>query len=219
VNFYIVIEGENATKDIYKHWITYVNPQLSYKSKIDDLEENNFVIYAGFGYPYYKTIIQKAIQDVNENPNLDKLVIGVDAEEFLFREKYEEIESILNENHFTKSFSIIIHYFCLETWLLANRKIHSQNINNKLLRTYKNFYNTHKFDPELLPPYNNFNRSQFAYEYFRLLLREKNSKLCYTKNNSSAVIGDKFFGQIHKRCTTTGHIVSFKSFLSAFSNS
>ncbi len=218
MNLYIVVEGEEACIELYKNWVKHINNNYNYKDNISDIVNNDFIIIAGFGYPFYKKIIEDAIVDVNTNQNIDKLVVCVDSEDYSFQEKYDEIEQIIVNNGLTKPYSIVIQHFCIETWFLGNRKINSKNISNPILRKYKKIFDVHKNDPELLPAYEvkELNRSQFAYKYFRYLLQEKYNRLTYSKNNASVVTESSFFHQVNKRFTTTNHIRSFKTLLDAF---
>lgn len=218
MNYYVIVEGESTEKKNYKNWIEYINPKLNYKTNIDDMVENDFMICAGYGYPCYMQIIENAIYDVNDNCNIDKLVVCVDSEDSSFEDKYEEIDNFIKLKSLIKPYSIVIQHFCVETWLLANRKVHSKNISNPDLRKYIKLFNTHKNDPELLPclPQEELNRSQFAYKYFRLLVKNKYHHLTYSKSNPSIVSDKSFYYQINKRFTTTDHIRSFQTLLNAF---
>ncbi|MFH1195146.1 MAG: hypothetical protein V1720_05510, partial [bacterium] len=198
MNYYIVVEGEKASIEIYKNWIQFINPSLSYKQQIDEVFENDFYLIGGYGYPNYFQVIKDAIIDVNEKDNFDKLVVCIDSEENSFQEKYDEMDEFIRTNDLLKGYSIIIQHFCIETWFLGNRKIHSREISNPLLKRYKRLYDVHAEDPEYLPPNGEeeLNRAQFAYKYFRLLLHEKYDRLVYNKHNPSVVINVNFFNQI-----------------------
>lgn len=50
MNFYIVVEGP-CDKRVYKDWISYVNPNISYVDYLTDLKENNYFIVSGRGFP------------------------------------------------------------------------------------------------------------------------------------------------------------------------
>jgi len=218
LNIYTLVEGEIGAKNIYKEWISYVNPTLTYVNHISEVIENNLLIVAGYGYPFYKQIIEHAVEDVNNNGLFNRPVISVDSEDNTYQEKLDEIKSFINHLHDDIELRIVIQHFCLETWALGNRKIHSRSISNKKLKEYKKIYDVHKNDPELLPSNDKseLNRSQFAYHYLRALLNEKNRNLTYTKSNTKAITSEPYFSQIKKRYQKTNHIKSFENFLTAF---
>ena len=91
MNYYVVVEGERTEIEVYSKWITYVNPLLTQVYNNDDFTENNFSLFAGFGYPYYFNVIDDAIEDVKNYSAIDKLVIAVDSEDQTYKEKFDEI--------------------------------------------------------------------------------------------------------------------------------
>src|SRR4030042_4720649 len=92
MNIHIVVEGVKGAAKVYETWVPLVNPRLTYVSHISELLNDNFSIVGGGGYPQYLGIIDDAIDDVNNFRNIQRLVIGVDSEEFSYQEKYREIE-------------------------------------------------------------------------------------------------------------------------------
>jgi hypothetical protein len=218
MNIFVLVEGENAAKQIYSSWIPFVNPSLSEVKLISEFSNNNFYVFAGYGYPYYLEAISAAITDINSNNNISRLVIAVDSEDMSYQEKYDEINNYLVTNPCRVDIKIIIQHFCFETWALGNKKINIRNIQNSRLREYKAFYDIYNNDPELLPPYpkEGLNRAHFAYKYLIRLLNEKNRNLSYSKNNAKALLHYKYFEQLKIRLDEKKHISSFKTFLEAF---
>jgi len=217
MNLYVVVEGK-VEKDVYKEWIPFVNPQLSYVERFNDVNQDCFYLVTGGGYPGYFNVIDDAIADVNGNPNFDRLVISVDSEELTRSEKYNEVWKLVSQRVVSAEVRIVIQHFCIETWGLANRKVFSSPAKSDKLREYKQFFSVRVNDPELLPPYHKegLNRSQFAEKYLRLALNDKFKNLTYTKKAPDVLLHPKYFDQVKNRFLETHHIASFETFLSAF---
>lgn len=217
MNYYVVVEGK-VEKDVYREWIPFVNPELTYIDTFEAVTDNNFYLITGGGYPGYYDVIDNAIEDVNENRRFDRLVISIDSEELSRQERYDEVSAFLSGRRITAEVRIVIQHFCIETWGLANRKVFSTKSQIEKLREYKNFYHVRINDPELLPAYPNegLNRSQFAEKYLRLGLNDKFRNLTYTKKAPKVLLHPKYFAEVKSRFIETRHIPSFESFLSAF---
>lgn len=218
MNYYIVVEGEKSEKLVYRKWIKYLNPNLHQVYNINDVKQNNFIIYSGYGYPFYLDVIDSAIEDVNSIDEVVKLVIAVDSEEQSFDEKYCEIENYIKNKNCTADICIIVQHFCLETWALGNKSIISRNPSNVKLRSYLSIFNVLENDPELLPSLKqeNMNRAQFALRYLKLAINEKYRNLSYSKNNPEVLLNRKYFFRLVRRYNETKHISSFSLFINAF---
>ncbi len=218
MNLYIVVEGEVGEKYLYRNWIPLVNPILSYVQHISMIVENNFAILSGGGFPNYFDVIEAAIDDVNNYPNIDRLVIAIDSEDLSYSEKLSEMNHHLSQFRCKAETRVIIQHFCLETWALGNRQIIRQNPQCPKLIQYKRFYNVRSADPELLPPYRleELNRAQFAEIYLRRALNDKFRNLTYTKSNPEALLNAKYFQRVKERFEQTNHIRSFNDFLTSF---
>lgn len=87
------------------------------------------------------------------------------------------------------------------------------------MKEYKKVLNVLVEDPELLPalPQKHLNRSQFAYEYLRAMLHDREKNLTYIKNKNVTVLQHpSYFRELKKRLETTKHITSFSTFIEAF---
>ncbi|MCP4603321.1 MAG: hypothetical protein GY847_22860 [Proteobacteria bacterium] len=220
MNYIVLTEDARGGKKIYSYWIPLVNQNLRQVNKLEDLAGNHFIIYSGYGYPFYKKMIENAISDVNKNSIIDRLVIAVDSEENDENEKRNEILEIFKDTPCRITPDIVIQHFCIETWGLGNRKLGPRNPKSEELREYKQHYDVLKNDPESLTPIphaSTLNRAQFAYRYLRAMIRDKNKKLKYTKNNPQALLHPSYFKNVRSRWEDTGHIASFSAFITAFS--
>lgn len=216
MNFYVVVEGEKGEKIVYEKWIKYVCPHLRRVDNINQVTNNNFIIFAGNGYPFYFDVITAAIGDVNANGQFDRLVVVVDSEEMSFDDKFSEISTHVNLTPCRIPVHIIVQHFCLETWALANRNVVTRNPQSPRLREYLSFFNVIDQDPELMPAFPPLNRSQFAFRYIKSVLNEKYRNLTYSKSNPKVLLNRKYFDRVCRRHRETGHIPSFSHFLTAF---
>lgn len=218
MNVYVLVEGEHTEIEVYKAWIPLINPQLSYARSLDDVDENKFMLFAGFGYPGYLDRIVGAIDTVNSNLSIDRLVIAVDSEDLSLDEKLNELNNLLDIHKCRVEVKLVIQHFCIETWALGNRLLLGRNIQDYELRKYKQIFDISTEDPERLPDYppKNINRAQFAFRYLVLAIREKYHKLVYSKRKPLVLTHPKYLEQLKKRFHETGHIASFEMFLLAF---
>ena len=217
MNIYIITEGI-CEKSIYISWIPLLNHTLSNVEKLQEINNNNFIIYSGDGYPQYFEMIDCAIEDVNNLGNVDRLVICIDSEEMSYNEKYDEISEHIRSKKCIAEIKIVIQFFCFETWALGNRKIVPHKPKTEIVKEYKEYFDVSNNNPELLPGYSpeNLNRAQFSEKYLRKLLNDK-GHLSYNKSNPYYVKHPNFYKEVKKRHIETKHIMSFKFFLEAFS--
>lgn len=218
MNIYVVVEGERTEKLVYKKWIKVLNPRLKYVNDLSQVVRNNYVIYAGFGYPFYLEVIAAAVEDVNSHGEIDRLVIAVDSDEMSYNDKYTEIESILKNKQCYAKVAIVVQHFCLETWALGNKALIKRQPQSERLKEYLKFYNVVQDDPENLPAfyYESLNRAQFAVRYLKAAVNERYRNLTYSKSNPKVLLNQKFFRRVRSRFDDTGHIASFGAFLKAF---
>jgi hypothetical protein len=217
MNIYVVTEGI-CEKKIYISWIPLVNHTLSNVGKLQEIKNDNFIIYSGDGYPQYFEMIDCAIADVNNLGNIDRLVICIDSEEMSYKQKYDEILEHVKSKKCIAEIKIVIQFFCFETWALGNRKIMPHNPKAEIVKKYKGYFDVSDNDPELLPEYpsENLNRAQFSEKYLRKLLNAK-GHFTYNKGNPKYLKHHVFYEEVKKRYLETKHIKSFKFFLEAFS--
>jgi len=217
LNIYLIVEGA-GDKRVYAHWVPLVNPALTVVNHLTDVNANNIVITSGHGFPQYFDIIRRGILDVQANPHIDRLVIAIDSEDKSYSDKRKEIEDYVTSLSIQVNYRIIIQHFCLEAWALGNKIIVPRRPQGDKLRRYRQVFDILCNDPELLPPYppQELNRSQFATQYLRALVNEKYNGLTYTKSNPVVLLHDHYYQRVKDRFQTTGHIHSFKDFLSAF---
>jgi len=219
VNIYTLVEGEKGAKKVYEHWIPLVNSSLNKVDRIDDLASDNFVVYAAGGYPDYLTLINDAAEDIAATPNVDRLVIAVDSEDYSYNDKRAEIQTHVDNLVVGCDVYIVVQHFCFETWALGNRKFGPRNPINSKLISYREIHNVFQEDPEDLPPIpeKRLNRAQFAHKYLRAMINDRNSRLTYNKNRPIPLLHDSYFNEVNSRMVDQNHIQSFDDFITAFS--
>jgi hypothetical protein len=222
MNIFVTVEGKAEDK-VYKRWIPYVNPQITYAGRlVSDLTTNSFAIVSGRGFPYYFRVMRDAIEDVNAAGNVDKLVIAVDSEDMTREEKLAELwEFVRDENECPPCavpINLVVQHFCLETWALGNRRVGPRNPASQKLQEYKQTFCVYENDPELLPPYppRHRTRAQFAKAYLKAMINDWNKQQSYSTKRPGALFPQSYFNEVKKRHDATEHIVSFESFLTAF---
>ena len=137
MNYYVAVEGSVTELTVYRHWIPYVNPDMTEIHSVDAAEINNFYIISGMGYPQYFGVIDAAVEDVNIYHAFDKIVVAVDSEEMSYSEKIAELQDHFQKITCRVPIDIIVQHFCFETWALGNKKIFTNNIGIEDLRRYK----------------------------------------------------------------------------------
>jgi uncharacterized protein YutD len=218
MNVYVVVEGDIGERYLYESWVPLVNPNLTYVSDISKIDENNFSILRGGGYPNYFDVIKSAVEDVNCYGKVDRLAVSVDSEELSYSEKSKEMVGFISQFKCRAEIKIVIQHFCLETWALGNQRVIRPSPQSQKLIQYKKLYDVRSSDLELLPAneYEEWNRAQFADRYLRCALNDKFRNLTYSKRNPEVLRHHKFFENVKKRCEETNHIASFYDFLKAF---
>ena len=202
MNVYLVTEGKTE-KPLYQAWIKFLIPSLDYVESILDIEDNHYSILTGGGYPSYFDKIKNAITDINEHGNIDAFFICIDSGEMDYKEKYCEIEDLLDENPCLSKVKIIVQHFCIETWLLGNRKIIPRNSQNQIFNEYRNVFDVTRQDPEMGTKRN---REQSAKQYLSLAMQERNTSF------KKATTEQAYFAQLIMRINETEHLSSFRFF-------
>ena len=216
MNIYVLVEGKTE-KVVYKTWIPYVNPDLTYVNYPVELADNQFAIVSAMGYPDYLELIDSAVEDVVSSAAIDRLVVAIDSEEMTRAEKYDEVEARIQSIDRSIDYRIIVQHFCLETWALGNRRVVRALPQEANLKLFKGVYDVRVRDPGELPAYKEWNRAQFAYRFLRAAFRDRWGSLTYSKSNPSQLRNKSYLEQLDYRLSATGHIESFEAFKTAFS--
>lgn len=207
MNLFVVVEG-NRDKDLYKKWITYIYPKLTFIFHENDFKQDNFKIISGKGNPQYYSIIKNTFNDLTKPNNVDYLFICVDSEDLEYSDKLKEVKEFIDKecSEIDAEVVIIIQNHCIETWLIGNKKLDISNINNSELTEYRDHYNVNVLDPEGLRSYDERSIGQFTKKYLKLALMENDHRMNYTPSK-------EYFDQLVKRFEEDNHMKSFGIFL------
>lgn len=219
MNVYVIAEGEKATGKVYRKWIPLVNAQLQNISYPHEFYKNNFLIYSGLGQPEFWGRVSSAVEDVNNNRNIDRLVVAFDSEDMGYEDKLGEAKDYINNLNCKAEVKFIVQHFCMETWFLGNKDVFRKKTQDPDLRDYYLKFNIRDEDPEDLPAYRNksMNRAQFAYRYLRAGINDTHGNVkCYNKSNPGIVLEEQYFNKVKQRHLNFDHIKGFKGFLDAF---
>ena len=177
-------------------------------STIEEVQNNQFFIIAGMGYPSYTQRIRDALRDIANHSAFDHFFICVDAEEMEVTAKVAEIQFILDSGPAFPNCHIIVHNCCLETWFLGHAPMLRRNPDSEELRQFKAFYDVSENDPEHMAcPTEYETKAQYHYEYLKAMLREQH--LTYSKQLPGCTAEKHYFTALVERYKATQHIQSF----------
>ncbi|MFN5892544.1 MAG: hypothetical protein ACK45Z_07910, partial [Dolichospermum sp.] len=92
MNIYFLVEGRRTEKKIYPAWLQYLIPQLQKVEYYDQVQENNYYLISGKGYPsILGDHLENALEKIQEKNNYDYLVLCVDADEELVEDRIDYI--------------------------------------------------------------------------------------------------------------------------------
>jgi hypothetical protein len=213
MNLFFVVEGKRAEKILYKNWIHYLHPELTFVPHISELTHNSFSVLSGKGQPHILDVVKRAFLDIASLGNIDYLFICLDSEDLSYIDKLKQVESFVNDECpvISCEIEILIQNHCIETWLMGNKRLNIGNTGDPELKRYKDFYNVNIYDPEDLEAIDQRSIGKFTERYFKLMLREKD--ISYSKQHVGQVGNKGYFIQLAKRNRKDGHINSFGYFL------
>lgn len=216
MKIYLLVEGKRTERKIYPNWLSYLIPELKRMESFDEDCDNGYFLISGFGYPHMlDEVLPDSIEDINKVGNYNYFVIVLDSEEFSIQERQEEVNEFLSSNKiYTKKAQIVtvIQNRCIETWLLGNKKVISNNPTSELLREYLSYYDIKENDPELMGEYVNCrNHADFHYKYLKEIFVERN--LSYSKIKPGHAKDEAYLNELVHRITNTNHLNSFRYFI------
>ncbi len=174
MRLYVVTEGLFESY-LYPEWFKYLLPEYTNIKHIDDVNmyENCYYFISNKGYnacydqkgipAVYNTIIN-GLKDIYNYDLFDMLVYLGDSENipydnplYCINQRKNIIYDYIRNNaeiyvmELAKSkLKLIIQHNCIETWLLGNKKLIKQNINDTDLKVLIDMYNVRNNDPELM---------------------------------------------------------------------
>jgi hypothetical protein len=219
VKLYLLVEGEQTEKKLYRAWLKSCFPQLAEVTQPADLTSNSFFMLAGMGYPSYLDRIPRALEDAARY-GADHLFICVDSEEFSYEQRRQEVQGVLDTAVSTLEGSglrhqgrthVIVATCCIESWLLGHKKLIPRNP-SKELSAFKSFYDVSVSDPERMGrPEGFLTRASFHLEYLREVFRH-HAKV-YSKVNPGIAREPNYLAALRDRCLNESvlpHLASFR---------
>ncbi|CAD5911008.1 hypothetical protein L2E68_22430 [Planktothrix agardhii 1029] len=202
MNIYFLVEGKSTEKKIYPKWLEYLIPNLVRVQYYDQVENNNYYLISGQGYPrILYDGLENAVDKILEAPRYDYLVICVDADEESVEERIQYIREFIRGKEINlgkTKVEIIVQNRCIETWLLGNKRIFDSRQPLDLpLASYVNYYDVSQNNPEEMGKDKMRNHADFHYEYLREVFRSKNST--YSKKNPKDAKEKYYFEELQKR--------------------
>lgn len=202
MNIYFLVEGNSTERKIYPKWLEYLIPNLVRVEYHDQVENNNYYLISGKGYPniLYEGL-ENAVDKIIETQKYNYLVICVDADEESVEERTQYIREFISNQKINlgeTQVEIIVQNRCIETWLLGNRRIFDSRQPLELaLSNYVNYYDVSQNDPEKMGKYEMRNHADFHCEYLREVFRAK--KTTYSKKNPNDAKENYYFEELQKR--------------------
>lgn len=215
-NIYLLVEGRRTEKKIYPKWIKHLLPDMIEVKSPFDIEDNNFYIFNGNGYPsILHDHLKNSLSDIIQIGRFDYFILCLDVDELTVEERLNEVNSFVENEKIAFGgceFRVILQNRCFETWFLGNKKVFKSNPNDVELVECIKFYNVKDYDPELMPNSGDFQTTaQFHEFYLRKILNER--KIRYTKKNPVEV-GEKYYlNLLIERFSQDGHLMTFGYFL------
>lgn len=234
MNFYFVFEGKTEAI-VYRKWLSFLLPHLTEVDSFDAVSQNNYYYESDMGVPDCYRVAANAIQEINEVPKYDYLVLFTDADRMTVVEKkaeaLQQIKLNLENKNFKNlptncQFEIIVQKVCIETWFLGNRNFFVRNPqNNETLKEYIKYFDVSQSDPEDLA--SEFEQDKenskeiFGYKtkalfhegYLREIFKERLG-YSYNKSRPKEVQEKFYFEQLLARIKTNlDHLQSFQELI------
>ena len=201
MNLYFLVEGMQSERKVYPAWLSHLLPELTRVQSYDEVNENNYYLISGEGYPSLYDFIPPSIEEINLSGKYNYFVLCLDAEENTVAERHAEIINFVNQEKLelkNAELVLIVQNRCLESWLLGNRNIYSRNPQNKPLLDYTKYYDVSVNCPENMGKYQDFNtHAQFHGAYLRALFEAKN--ITYSKKRPGDVLKSFYLEQLLTR--------------------
>lgn len=225
MNLYILVEDGKSGHKIIDHWIPLLLPTLTRAPNIQEMTDNQYVIYSGLGYPRIlgtdrtspsKNVLGQTIETINEIKRFDYLLIFLDGDDEGVEKRIDIVTNKINDYHEPLScpFIIFVQNKCLETWLLGNRDFFPTHHSSKF-SPFLAHYNVSCHDPEQME--NDLKRhlasttSLYHERYLRCMMQE--SGYLYSKSRPASIMyTEEFINGLKCRISETNHLPSLQCF-------
>lgn len=224
MNLYLLMEGSCTEPLVYTSWLKYLNPNLNFITKLEELTNNDCYCVSSHGYPRILTNALKAsLEDIVKINKFTDFWIVLDADDCTVSERKQEVFDKLSELSTLipqeLNIKVIVQKSCIETWGLGNTRVFpSSAIIDPDFQKFISFYNVKDNDPENMSCPNEFDGTiaQFHFFYLKKMLRLKNIK--YKKERPNDLDKTYYLDQLKLRNKETGHLDSFQYLYEAMSS-
>ncbi|QSQ21273.1 hypothetical protein JY651_39800 [Pyxidicoccus parkwayensis] len=220
MKLYLLVEGEQTEKRLFRAWLGHCFPQLSEVQTPADLAADTFFLLAGMGYPSYLQRIPQALEDAAQH-HVDHLFICIDSEDRTYEQRRSEVAGILEAAatalqrrglQFLGRIHVIVADCCVESWLLGHRRLVPRQPTAEDLLRFKQFYDVSLDDPERMGcPTHAMSRALYHHDYLRAVFRHHGQT--YLKNNPGIAREGNYLAALRDRCLDEArppHLQSFR---------
>ncbi len=191
------------------------------------------------GIPDCYNVVASAVQEINECPKYDYLVLFVDADRYSVVERkaasLQFIEERLNDVDKDYTFKklpencklvVIVQKVCIETWFLGNRTFCPHQPESLLLKAYVDYFDINKENPEDLAAefiqneegtaqiFGYSTKALFHESYLKEVFKERLQGIGYKKSRPREVQKKTYLEQLIARIMDdNAHLLSFQEFI------
>lgn len=226
MKLYFLVEGDRTEPIIYRHWVEHTFPGIVRARRIEDLQDDGYLIQKGGGYPSCLQRIGDAMLEMTDVPIVDHFFICVDAEEVPLADRFEEFQVAVGEEAERVrlrercpglNVHVIVQNCCIETWLLGHSKMLRRAPHSNRLVEMKTFYDVSALDPEAMgSPRGYVTRQSFHEAYLKEMLAEQGKS--YSKVHPGVVLESNYLSSLRDRCAATSHLRSLQRLLDTWSD-
>ena len=217
MKLYFLLEDQKSFLKVLPSWLKVCLPEYEQVFSVDDYDTNSYIAESGFGYPSIRNVLVSKLEMFSDSDiRPDCIVVMYDVDDW--SENYQATVRAKFDNIFIASgldidYKILPIKRCFESWLLGNKEVYPKNADDKF-KTYEDFYDVSKNDPEMMdcPDGYRDSISIYHYNYLQCMLKMSIGKK-YTKGNPSIVGNSNYLGGMNHRINSTSDMSSFREFI------
>lgn len=224
MNLYILVEDGKSGHKIISNWISHLMPSLTRVATVNEVTDQNYVIFSGLGYPRIlgtnasspsRNVLGQTIETINKTQKFDYLLIFLDGDdEGVTIRKNITLNKIKNYSQaLTCPYQVFVQNKCIETWLLGNRDYFPTTY-SKAFTSFVKHYNVALQDPELMEKDKKIGittNALYHERYLRQMMQEVG--IYYTKSRPHPILYSlEFIQGLQNRVMVTNDLKSLKDF-------
>lgn len=216
MNLYILVEGRQTERKVYPAWLELLSPHMSKIDSPANVDENNFFLISGEGYPKLLDIaLHNCLKDIKSSGKFNSFWIVLDTDGQSMQERGDDILNRITLSGIDIgdcAVEIIFQNPCIETWGLGNKSIISKNQLHGNLNDCYHFYDVSANDPELMAKPDNFNGTIANFHEFYLKAMFTQVNMNYSKTRPHALSDKSTVAGMISRINEGDHLGTFKKF-------